>query len=153
YPVEMLLARLPINFLSKLFIILYVAIGICQPAHAQSLQRYQFQQPQMGTLFRIICYAPSQKIAANAADSAFKRISELNKKLSDYKKNSELNRLSRTSGSGQEVAVSDDLFYVLRKAQRIAHQTNGAFDVTVGPYTHLWRKLDKKEHPQLSTTT
>jgi thiamine biosynthesis lipoprotein len=35
--------------------------------------------------------------------------------------------------------VSEDLFKVLEAAQRLAALTDGAFDVTIGPVTHLWR--------------
>lgn len=137
------------NF-SRIFTVTFcIAAFICSPAQSQQLKRYSFQQPKMGTLFQIICYAPNSAIANAATDSAFQRIEELNDILSDYKRNSELNRLSRTSGSSRAVPVSDDLFYVLKKAQQIARQTQGAFDVTIGPYTHLWRELAQQEDPKL----
>jgi thiamine biosynthesis lipoprotein len=37
------------------------------------------------------------------------------------------------------VEVSDDLFRVLRAAQQLARDSEGAFDVTVGPLSVLWR--------------
>jgi len=38
------------------------------------------------------------------------------------------------------VHVSEDLFRVLEAAQKLAAETDGAFDVTIGPVTHLWRQ-------------
>jgi thiamine biosynthesis lipoprotein len=36
--------------------------------------------------------------------------------------------------------ISNDLLQVLAKGQSLAEQTSGAFDVTLGPLTHLWRQ-------------
>jgi thiamine biosynthesis lipoprotein len=38
------------------------------------------------------------------------------------------------------VAVGEELFFVLAKAQELAQRSDGAFDVTVGPVVRLWRK-------------
>jgi thiamine biosynthesis lipoprotein len=107
-------------------------------ASAASLQRFEAVEPHMGTLVRIELYAPSQAAAAEAFHAAFARIAELDDILSDYKPESELNRLCASPGP-----VSPDLFTVLQSAQKLAEDTNGAFDVTVGPVTHLWREARK----------
>ncbi|MFQ5571333.1 MAG: FAD:protein FMN transferase [Rhodothermales bacterium] len=109
------------------------------PLYGQSLERYRFSHPQMGTQFNIVLYAPDSVLAHRAASAAFSRIDTLNQHLSDYLSNSELSRLSATSGSGLDVPVSDDLWTVLSSAQQLAQETGGAFDVTVGPLTRLWR--------------
>ena len=92
----------------------------------------------MGTLFRITVYA-SDPVAARAATSAaFARVKQLDEALSDYKPDSELMRLTRHS-PGDWVRVSKDLFDVLAVSQRLARDTDGAFDVTAGPVIRLWR--------------
>lgn len=93
----------------------------------------------MGTDFRIILYAPDSLTARSASNAAYERIKELEKDLSDYKEDSELNRLSRSSGSGKSVLVSNHLFKVLEKAVEMSNTTDGAFDITIGPYVELWR--------------
>ncbi len=85
----------------------------------------------MGTLVRITIYAKD----ASPMRAAFDRIRELDEKLSDYKPDSELNRLCRV----REMRVSEDLFRVLEASQKLSKLTDGAFDVTIGPVTHLWR--------------
>jgi len=40
----------------------------------------------------------------------------------------------------EPVSVSDDLWRVLECGQSIAERTDGAFDVTVGPFMRLWRR-------------
>jgi len=94
--------------------------------------------------FRIVLYAPDQASASRAADLAFDRLRQLNDIMSDYDPDSELSRLSRRSGSGEEVALSRDLWVVLERAQSLAQRSGGAFDVTVGPYVNLWRRARRQ---------
>jgi FAD:protein FMN transferase len=105
-----------------------------------ALTHYEYQQPQMGVPFRIVLYAPNKPAADAAAAAAFRRVRELNEIMTDYDADSELGRLSRTSGQGCEVPVSDDLWRVLKRAQALAEQSGGAFDITVGPCVNLWRR-------------
>ena len=92
----------------------------------------------MGTLFRIKLYAQDEQQAQAAFHSAFERIASIDEALSDYKPNSELSRLPATAVQ-HAVKVGQDLFDVLSASQRMAQETDGAFDITVGPLTHLWR--------------
>lgn len=103
-------------------------------------QRFQFTQPQMGVPFRIVLYAPDQTTAESAAADAYKRIKELNAIFTDYDTDSELNVLSQTAGKGFDVPVSPDLWRVLERSQTLARQTEGAFDITIGPVVSVWRK-------------
>jgi homoserine O-acetyltransferase len=93
----------------------------------------------MGTTVRIVLYAPDASAAGGSAAAAFSRIAELDDRLTDYRETSELMALCRTAG-GPPVDVSPDLFDVLAAAQRLAARTVGAFDVTIGPLSHLWRR-------------
>jgi len=99
----------------------------------------------MGLPFRIVVYARDKPTAEAAARAAFNRIKQLNDILSDYEDDSELSRLSRTAGSGQALKVSEELWLVLKRAQKLAEQTDGAFDVTVGPVVSLWRKARREK--------
>jgi thiamine biosynthesis lipoprotein len=101
--------------------------------------RFEFQQAEMGVPFRIVLYAVSRNAAERASAAAFQRIKQLNDIMTDYDSDSELSRLSQTSGQGTEVEVSPDLWVVLERAQQLAERSHGAFDVTVGPYVNLWR--------------
>jgi thiamine biosynthesis lipoprotein len=107
--------------------------------------RYEFSEPQMGVPFRIVLFAPAEETARTAARAAFDRIQQLNGVLSDYEFDSELSRLSRTSGTDQWVPVSDDLWRVLVRAQELSRRSNGAFDVTIGPAVNLWRKARREK--------
>src|SRR5205823_4591206 len=55
----------------------------------------------------------------------------------------ELMRLSRSSPTTRPLSISKELFAVLTYAQEVSAQTDGAFDVTVGPLVKLWRRARK----------
>lgn len=109
-----------------------------------SLQRYGFKSAHMGTLFEMSLYATNQAAAEWAAEKAFRRITELDGRLSDYQADSELNSL-RDQPVGVPRRVSGDLFDVLLRARRFSELSQGVFDVTVGPYVRLWRFSRKRK--------
>lgn len=86
----------------------------------------------MGTLFRLVVWAESPP----PFQDAFRRVREIERALSDYDPDSELNRLCRAGGG----AAGHDLWTVLETAQRISRETDGAFDITMGPVVRLWRQ-------------
>ena len=100
----------------------------------------------MGTIFQLILWAPDQKTADDAAGAAWDRIDQLNKTLSDYDADSELNRLCRRTDGGpmaEPIPVSDDLYEILADSIEAARLSDGAFDITLGPVTHLQRIMRK----------
>jgi thiamine biosynthesis lipoprotein len=108
------------------------------------LARFTYREPHMGTMFKIILYAPDEAEAGRAAKAAFERIAALDAMMSDYRPASELMQLCRKAGGGP-VHVSEPLFYVLARAQEVSRLSGGAFDVTVGPVVRLWRRARKTE--------
>ena len=97
----------------------------------------------MGTLFRVVVYAESPFQAAEGIRAAFDRAAALDQIFSDYKPDSELNRFCR-QGVDSPTPLSEDLFAILDRAQRLAYRTRGAFDVTTGRTTRLWRAARKQ---------
>jgi thiamine biosynthesis lipoprotein len=128
---------------------LFLAALLCAvSAHAADLQYFEALEPHMGTMFEIKLYAPDEPSAKTAFQAAFARVTQLDNELSDYKPDSELN-LATKAAATHPVHISDDLAAVLTTSQMISEQTGGAFDVTVGPLTRLWRQA-RKNH-QLPT--
>ncbi len=124
-------------------LLLLLASGCTTPESKPRLDRYEYSSPHMGTLFSITLYAPSEAQAELAAQAAFDRIAQLEDGLSDYMADSELMRLSAAS-NGTAVRVSADLFTVLQRGAQISAETEGAFDLTCGPLTRLWRFSRKR---------
>lgn len=110
---------------------------------AGATQRYEFEAPHMGTLARVVVYAPGRSAAERAARAAFARIGQLDQRLSDYRRDNDLEALALSAG-GEPRRVSPDLLAVLEQAQDVAQRSDGAFDVTVGPLSRVWRTARRR---------
>lgn len=98
----------------------------------------------MGVRTTITVYAPSREVAEPAVEAAFARIAEIDSRLSDYRRESELSELGRRAGGSEPMPVSEDLYHVLQAACDFARETDGAFDPTVGPFSALWRQARRE---------
>jgi len=108
---------------------------------AAKMERFEATEAHMGTTVTIRVYALSQSAAKIAVTQAFARIRQLDEMLSDYNPQSEVSRLT----SGKPVRISAELFAVLEAAQTLSVQTEGAFDVTIGALTSVWRQARKEK--------
>jgi thiamine biosynthesis lipoprotein len=118
---------------------------LASPGGETSPKRFEFSGIEMAVPVRIVLYAENEALAKAASTAAFARFRALNAVMSDYDPTSEVRRLSATSGSGQDVQVGDALWRVLRRSKELAEQSDGAFDVTVGPVVRLWRRARRDE--------
>lgn len=128
--------------LKHFFVCSVILVGTLAGVNAlepRPVERFTFSEPHMGTVFRIVLYAPDETTAKKAAREAFARIAQLDGIMSDYRPASELMQLCKKAG-GDSVPVSIDLFTVLQKAEEISKLSEGAFDVSVGPIVKLWRR-------------
>ncbi|MDB5295421.1 MAG: rane-associated lipoprotein involved in thiamine biosynthesis [Phycisphaerales bacterium] len=110
--------------------------------------RFEYHAIKLGSDYNLVLFAPDQTAADAAAAAAEAEIDRLDGVFSDYKPDSELSKLSRLTSGGPMAApvpISDDLYAVLAAAQRVAAMTDGAFDVTVGPYVQLWRRSRRQQ--------
>ena len=96
----------------------------------------------MGTVIRIILFAPDAESADKAFNAAFDEFAALDEALSDYRAESELSRLSAAAGQGPQ-KISDTMFTILGRSGEFARLSEGTFDPTVGPLVRLWRKARK----------
>lgn len=111
-----------------------------QRAEIAALQRFQRRERHMGTEFSMTVYASNADQATRAFDAAFARIAELDRVFSNYRSDSELARLGAASPHPDPVAVSDAMWVVLKAANEVSEASHGAFDMTIGPLTKLWRR-------------
>jgi thiamine biosynthesis lipoprotein len=116
----------------------------CSIAEPAGLARHEFEEPHMGTRVRVVLYAASPDEARAAATAAFDVMRAVDAGMSDYRPDSELSRLSARSGAGP-VDVSPELRGLLELARDVSRNSDGAFDVTVGPLVELWRDARRRK--------
>ncbi len=120
-------------------LLVFIASAAGSFDQAPRLERFEFARLRMGTSVRIVLYSPDEPSARAASGDAYSRIDEIESMMSHYREDSELSRLSASSGSGAKT-ISPELFKILRIAREFSVRSGGAFDVTVGPFVDLWRQ-------------
>ncbi|MCA9277690.1 MAG: FAD:protein FMN transferase [Phycisphaeraceae bacterium] len=117
--------------------------NVMQAASRTPLQRYQFTQIHMGVAVRIVLYAENEGQAKSVARAGFAAFAQIDEIASDWRKDSELMQLCARAGTGP-VPVSKHLLELLLVSRHVSEESDGAFDCTVGPVSHLWRDAINK---------
>jgi thiamine biosynthesis lipoprotein len=92
----------------------------------------------MGTVYEIAAYDASATHASQAIDQAFAEIARLDEVMSNYKPESDLNRLNRNGHFHAEM-VPPDLYRVIEESLEYSRVSGGKFDITVAPLVDLWK--------------
>ena len=94
----------------------------------------------VGTVVSVKLYMEEAK-ARPLMDLAFAEIDRIDSLMSRHSPASELSRVNRLAAA-QAVSCSPELIAVLKRSQRFARASGGAFDITVGSLTQLWNFPD-----------
>ena len=108
----------------------------------------------MGAKFVVLIDEDDQNQSEREPPLPSRKAERLNMVLSDYESSSELVRFSESSRTGEKFMLSQDLFEVLSHSQGLAKETEGCFDVTIGPLSRLWRiaRFRQKMPPEIKLT-
>ena len=93
----------------------------------------------MGVVVRITAYLPTGVNPTTAFRAAFDRVAALEQAFSTYRHDSEARAVEARAWK-EPVKVSNDFSILLGQALRLARDTDGAFDPTVGRITRLARR-------------
>jgi FAD:protein FMN transferase len=91
----------------------------------------------MGTTFTIEMYGADRTSMDSAANDAFAEVHRLDLLLSNYIPNSELSILNQRAAEAP-VKISSELFDLLKVCMDYSRQSEGTFDITVGPLMKVW---------------
>ncbi len=123
---------------------LFLLILLSNAVQAQQ-SRYNFNQPKMGSPFKIIAFGEDPKAVAAAVDKAYKRVDTLNAIFSDYAETSEISVLTKNYKKGEWLNVSPELLKILKISRKAAQESDGAYDITVGNIVKQWRRVRKEK--------
>lgn len=100
----------------------------------------------MGTFVQATVAARTPQQAQGYFDAVFAEMDKVARMMNDRDPNSEISRLSQTAHLSP-AAVSPELFEVLAASIEYSKLSGGAFDITIGPETQLWRQM-RETHQQ-----
>jgi thiamine biosynthesis lipoprotein len=93
----------------------------------------------MGTTFAVTIEGLTDTLRLSEIESAIKqRLLDINQIMSTYIAESEISQFNRSQTTAW-CNVSQELLGIVQLAQSISEQSQGAFDITVGPAVNLWK--------------
>jgi thiamine biosynthesis lipoprotein len=92
----------------------------------------------MGSELNVTAWTADERGALAAFDAVFKEFDRLEDLMSTWRPASEVARLNAAAGA-RPVAVSAEVRDILLIARQISDLTNGAFDVTFGALSDVWK--------------
>lgn len=95
---------------------------------------YSERQFLMGTYVQVKIYNEGKK---DVLKKAFDRIGDLDRKITVNEKGSEVDEINAQAGI-KPVKVSDDVYQLIQAAKHYSEDSNGGFDLAIGPITQLW---------------
>ena len=125
------------------FIVFFVCLVFVGDAQ---MSRFSFTESKMGAPFTIIFYSNDSIQAASIAKRCFALVDSFNFIFSDYIDSSELSKLSKSAGvNSLPVSLSPAMYDILIQSKKAFELSEGAFDITMGPLSKLWRKA-RRQH-------
>jgi thiamine biosynthesis lipoprotein len=128
-------------WLQQFVIVLFLLAGLAAPLAGQApggeLLRLEKSAGAMGTTFSVSLYGFDRVKMETAADAALEEARRLDEMLSNYRPESEWSQMNRLAG-GTPLKVSPELFELLAAAVEYSRESQGAFDISVGPLMKVW---------------
>jgi len=106
-------------------------------ADGGELLRLEKSADAMGSTYSIALYGNDRIRMEAAADAAFDEVRRLDDLLSNYKPESEWSEVNRHAAE-KPMKVSPELFSLLSACVEYSRESEGAFDISVGPLMKVW---------------
>lgn len=91
----------------------------------------------MATRFEIVLHGDRPAALRAAAEEALDEVESLEQQLSLYRPGTEIARVNALAHR-EPVRVSPPVFRLLQRAQALQRETDGVFDITIGPLMRCW---------------
>ena len=91
----------------------------------------------MASVYAIEAYGPDAETLPRMVEEAFDEVDRIDRMMSHYKAESPLSRVNREAAR-HPVTVDRELFDFIAGAMRYNRDSEGAFDITVGPLMKAW---------------
>jgi len=113
------------------------ALAAGQTSLPANLLRLEKSADAMGSTYSIAIYGADRIAMEAAVDAAFDEVRRLDDMLSNYKPDSQWSEVNRYAAE-RPVKVSPELFRLLSACLGYSRESEGAFDLSVGPLMKVW---------------
>ncbi len=100
-------------------------------------QRVEANVDAMGSTYSVVVYGSDEARLRAAVEDASQEARRLDQLLSNYIPASEWSQVNREA-SNKPVRISTELFQLLAACVQYSRESDGAFDITVGPLMKVW---------------
>jgi FAD:protein FMN transferase len=122
----------------KQFVVVLFLSGIFGRAAVSSEElRLESSADAMGSTYSLVLYGEDRGRLEMASEDAFEEVRRLDRLLSNYRPESEWSQVNRYAAE-RPVKVSGELFHLLSACVEYSRQSEGAFDISVGPLMKVW---------------
>ena len=106
-------------------------------ADQPELLRLEESADAMGATYSVVVYGYDRVKMEAAADAAFDEVRRLDEMLSNYRADSDWSEVNRHAAE-KPVKVSPEMFQLLLDCVAYSRESEGAFDISVGPLMKVW---------------
>lgn len=114
-------------------------------------RKFSYSEMKMGSAFNLIIVSADSNKANHLARKSYELVDSLNHIFSNYDSSSELSKINASAGL-LPYKMSRAMLDLVQKSQYAYIQSKGAYDISIGPLSSLWRNARKaKLFPEAST--
>ena len=135
----------------KPFIYTITLLVFSTPLLQAQTRKFSYSEMKMGSAFNLIIVSADSNKANHLARKSYELVDSLNHIFSNYDSSSELSKINASAGL-LPYKMSTAMLDLVQKSQYAYIQSKGAYDISIGPLSSLWRKARKaKLFPEAST--
>lgn len=124
--------------MKRIVLSLLLILGVAAaPVAKPGLVRAEGSVDAMGSDFSVVVYGSDRERLQSSVAQALEEARRLDRLLSNYQPDSEWSQVNRFAAI-RPVAVSPELFQLLAACLDYSRESEGAFDITVGPLMNVW---------------
>ena len=135
----------------KPFIYTIALLVFSTPFLQAQTRKFSYSEMKMGSAFNLIIVSTDSNKANHLARKSYELVDSLSHIFSNYDSSSELSKINASAGL-LPYKMSPAMLDLVQKSQYAYIQTKGAYDISIGPLSSLWRNARKaKLFPEAST--
>jgi thiamine biosynthesis lipoprotein len=117
--------------------VLASAVAVASFSAPPPLFHHEATRLSMACAYSIVAYGADAAALPRIVEEAFDEVDRIDRLMSHYKQDSPLSQLNREAARGP-VPVDPELFDFIARSLQYSRESDGAFDITVGPLMKAW---------------